>query len=48
VAGLEFDQNVDITVGPEVIAQDRAEEAQPLHMVFPAEDRDSLFVNRNG
>ena len=45
VAHLEFDEYVDIAVGSEIIAQDRAEQAESLHVVPTTELRDLVAID---
>src|SRR5712691_4109824 len=45
VAGLEFDQDIDVAVWPEVLTQDGAEQGQPPDVVPPTEVRNLLAVD---
>src|SRR6266508_377622 len=43
VLGLELDEHVDVAVGSEVVAEDRAEQGQPADVVPPAKLGDALL-----
>jgi len=46
--GSEFHQHVHVTVRPEVVAQDRAEQSQPSDPVLTAEPRNAIVWNVDG
>jgi hypothetical protein len=45
VFGLEFHQQIDIAVRPEVVTQGRAEYGEPSDVVTPAERRDCSAID---
>jgi len=46
MAGQELDQDIDVAVGPRVVAQDGPEQRQSGDMMPSAERRDSLAIDR--
>jgi hypothetical protein len=45
--GLEFDQDIDITLGPESVRQHRSEQRKALNAVPPAEVSDKIWIELN-
>ena len=45
VAGLEFHQHVDVTIGPEIVPKDGAKQSQPRNVMPLTERRHRVTID---
>jgi hypothetical protein len=45
MAGLKLHQHVDVAIGAEIVAKDRAEQCQPLNVMASAKHRHLVTID---